>query len=169
MVLIDEERKAKVKKYNKKYASQPVAKASKKARSQIPQNKEKRKAEVQKLKKDVFTKYSKRHSNSDIPCCRCCGLNEHLDFLTVDHIDGRKSRPKEEQGLLGANLTRWLRKNNFPDGFQILCFNCNATKGFFGSCPHKRKPTDDQPQDIDKEETLAMRWKNKIVSKFRTL
>ena len=105
----------------------------------LSQTKESRKVKVQQLKKDVFTVYSKRHSNSNIPCCRCCGLDEHLDFLTVDHIDGRKTRPRKEQGLLGANLNRWLRKNNYPDGFQILCFNCNSTKGFFGTCPHGRK------------------------------
>ena len=28
------------------------------------------------------------------------------------------------------------RKNNYPEGFQVLCSNCNFAKGKYGSCPH---------------------------------
>ena len=30
----------------------------------------------------------------------------------------------------------WLKKNNFPPGFQVLCGSCNFAKGKYGSCPH---------------------------------
>ncbi len=36
-------------------------------------------------------------------------------------------------------LNQWLITNNFPKGFQILCWNCNYAKGVFGECPHKIK------------------------------
>ena len=136
----DEKRKAKQREYSKVYyqKNKDTIKVRKGLHEGLSQTKESRKIKVQQLKKEVFTVYSKHHSNSNVPYCRCCELNEHLDFLTVDHIDGRKTRPKKEQGLLGANLNRWLKKNNYPPGFQILCFNCNATKGFFGSCPHEK-------------------------------
>ena len=30
-----------------------------------------------------------------------------------------------------------LKNNNFPKGFQILCWNCNFAKGVLGKCSHK--------------------------------
>jgi hypothetical protein len=162
------EYKEKQKEYQKKYRQSAEGKLKAKIRRQNPEYKAKQKQRLveyhtkpenqmkvtkkrietkEKIKKEVFSHYSKLHSNSNIPCCRCCGENSHMDFLTVDHIDGRKNRPEKEQKLVGLALNRWLKKNNYPEGFQILCFNCNSTKGFFGSCPHER---------MRKEETFAM-------------
>ena len=64
--------------------------------------------------------------------CNCCGETE-LAFLQIDHIrnDGSEHR-KEFKG----NIYYWLVKNNFPEGFQILCANCNFAKGKIGKCPH---------------------------------
>jgi len=32
---------------------------------------------------------------------------------------------------------RWLVENDFPEGFQILCHNCNFAKSHNpGGCPH---------------------------------
>ena len=39
--------------------------------------------------------------------------------------------------LSGTSLVIWIKKNNFPKGFQILCHNCNQTKGYYGKCPHE--------------------------------
>lgn len=71
--------------------------------------------------------------------CACCGENT-IEFLTVDHInnDGAEDR-KGNGNKLGGKLYRWLIKNNFPQGmYQILCYNCNCAKGFFGYCPHNK-------------------------------
>lgn len=35
------------------------------------------------------------------------------------------------------NIPWWLRRNNYPNGFQVLCHNCNMAKGFYGKCPHQ--------------------------------
>jgi len=35
-------------------------------------------------------------------------------------------------------LYSWLKKNNFPKGFQVLCMNCNFAKGKLGKCPHQK-------------------------------
>jgi len=67
------------------------------------------------------------------PKCACCG-EEHIEFLTVDHINGRKDVPET-----GQRLYRWLKINNYPEGFQVLCMNCNYAKGKFGNCPHSGK------------------------------
>jgi len=95
------------------------------------------------LKFEVHSFYSKLHSNSDVPCCRCCGENFILDFLSIDHIDGRKHLPKNEAKLGADALVMFLKRNNFPKGYQILCFNCNIAKGYpknNNECPMKGKP-----------------------------
>jgi hypothetical protein len=89
---------------------------------------------------EVCLAYSKRHSNSDIPCCRCCGENTDVRFLAMDHIQGRKNLPKKEAGLSGDKLILFLKKNNCPEGYQVLCHNCNSAKGHSkdNKCPHQR-------------------------------
>lgn len=67
--------------------------------------------------------------------CACCGESERA-FLTADHInnDGAKHR----RSINRRPLYRWLVKNQFPAGFQILCWNCNCAKGRIGHCPHQQ-------------------------------
>ena len=32
----------------------------------------------------------------------------------------------------------WLKRNNFPPGYQVLCWNCNCGRSINnGICPHK--------------------------------
>ncbi len=69
------------------------------------------------------------------PKCACCGENI-MEFLSVDHINGGGNKHREEIGV-GKSIYPWLIRNNFPKGFQILCYNCNMAKGFCGKCPHK--------------------------------
>lgn len=39
-----------------------------------------------------------------------------------------------------AYMAEWFVDNEFPDGFQILCFNCNCGRHRNGDvCPHKTK------------------------------
>jgi hypothetical protein len=69
--------------------------------------------------------------------CACCGETE-LAFLSIDHIDGGVGKHRQEIGGTAATLIRWLIKNNFPAGFQVLCFNCNRGKHINGGiCPHQ--------------------------------
>ncbi len=67
--------------------------------------------------------------------CACCG-EETYEFLSIDHINGGGHQHKMK---IGNHLYRWLKKNNYPPGFQTLCHNCNAAKGFYGQCPHERE------------------------------
>lgn len=94
---------------------------------------ERHKLYAQKLKREVLT-----HYGGDPPKCACCG-EKHLVFLTIDHIQGNGSehRKKVCGGKGGINFYCWLRKNNYPDGFQVLCWNCNAAKSILGYCPHQ--------------------------------
>lgn len=66
--------------------------------------------------------------------CNCCGENNVM-FLTIDHIDGKGHVHRK---ILHDSLTGWLRSNNYPKGFQVLCFNCNCGKSLNKNiCPHK--------------------------------
>ena len=80
----------------------------------------------EKLKTEVFNHYGNR--------CACC--EETIKkFLTIDHInnDGAIHR----KNINGRNVYRWLKKNGYPAGFQILCYNCNLGKARNnGVCPH---------------------------------
>jgi hypothetical protein len=67
--------------------------------------------------------------------CACCGESTR-EFLAIDHIRGGGHRHLKT--LKRATIYYWLKQNNYPDGFQILCHNCNCAKGFYGSCPHKK-------------------------------
>ena len=126
--------------------SQPKYKATKKKYSLTPISKAKDKKRVDKIRLKVLQYYSKHLSKSDIPCCWCCGENFHIDFLAVDHITGRKEMDSElklvklgySSSMVGTTLLTWIIKNNFPEGFKILCHNCNSAKGFYGKCPHEK-------------------------------
>jgi hypothetical protein len=71
--------------------------------------------------------------------CVCCGEREP-DFLSLDHINGGGNKERKEVGL-GILWYYWLRKNGYPGGLQVLCYNCNLAKGFTGMCPHKKGVT----------------------------
>jgi hypothetical protein len=68
-----------------------------------------------------------------VPKCACCGEKENK-FLSIDHINGGGSKHRKSIGH--GHFFRWLKVNNFPKGFQVLCHNCNLAKGFYGKCPH---------------------------------
>ena len=73
--------------------------------------------------------------------CVCCGESEPK-FLSIDHIngDGRKHREligAGKQGKAYGTFYRWIIAHNFPLTLQLLCYNCNLSKGFYGKCPHQ--------------------------------
>ena len=68
--------------------------------------------------------------------CECCGEKEPL-FLTIDHINGGGNVHRKIVGG-GFPMYRWLKKQGFPKGYRVLCFNCNCGRQLNGGvCPHK--------------------------------
>lgn len=60
--------------------------------------------------------------------CKCSHCEESdLRFLEVDHINGggRKHLREEVKGS-GHSFYQWLKRNNFPKGFRVLCRTCNS-------------------------------------------
>ncbi|HJR06405.1 MAG TPA: hypothetical protein VJ842_04020 [Pyrinomonadaceae bacterium] len=80
------------------------------------------------LRKVVIAHYSEGAN-----CCACCGEN-NFEFMTIDHINGGGSQHRKKAG---SNTAQTLMKEGLPDGYRVLCFNCNISLGFFGYCPHQ--------------------------------
>jgi len=71
--------------------------------------------------------------------CACCG-ETRKEYLSIDHISGNGRKHKREIGAEDSKeFYRWLRQNNYPEGFQVLCFNCNCGKGNYSVCPHDKE------------------------------
>lgn len=68
------------------------------------------------------------------PKCECCSETIY-QFLCIDHLNGGGTRHRKQLGH--GNIYEWLRKNNYPSGFRVLCANCNSSYGYYKFCPHK--------------------------------
>jgi len=68
--------------------------------------------------------------------CACCRETEPA-FLTIDHINNDGAEHRRQVGM-GWYFLRWLKTNNYPPGFQILCHNCQWGKRTYGMCPHQK-------------------------------
>jgi hypothetical protein len=69
--------------------------------------------------------------------CACCGETTR-EFLTIDHKNNDGARHKKELKTRDPQrVYKWIIDNNFPNTFQILCYNCNCAKGVYGYCPHQ--------------------------------
>jgi hypothetical protein len=83
------------------------------------------------IKLDVLTHYSGGQPN-----CRCCGATI-IEFLTLDHMENNGAEHRRSIGLSGSRFYRWIKANNYPSGYQVLCMNCNLGRHHnSGVCPH---------------------------------
>ena len=118
--------KAKINKYNREYHKTYYKKNSV---TQTKRVKEKRLLE---------RKQAMSHYSNGTMSCACCKESKY-EFLVFDHIKGNGNlhRRSLEKKYDSRHIARYLIKNNFPDGFQVLCYNCNMAKSFYGKCPHQ--------------------------------
>lgn len=73
----------------------------------------------QKLKQKAIEYYSKGKN-----CCGICGFSD-ARALVIDHINNNGHNHRK---TFNTTINSWLSKNNYPEGFQILCCNCNWIK-----------------------------------------
>jgi hypothetical protein len=93
--------------------------------------KEDKKIRLLNLKIEVFTAYGGVK-------CSCCQEPE-ISFLAIDHIHGGGTQHRKKTGMHGQKLYRWLKINNYPSGYRVLCHNCNwGIHVNSGVCPHKK-------------------------------
>lgn len=76
------------------------------------------------------------HYSNGKNSCKCCGEN-HLEFLAIDHINGGGSKERKEIKKKYYSIYSYLIKTGFPEGYRVLCHNCNLSLGFYGYCPHE--------------------------------
>ena len=75
------------------------------------------------LKVEVLTVYG----NGKCACVQC-GFSD-LRALSIDHINGKGRQHAESIRRSGTStLYFWLKKNNYPLGYQTLCMNCQFIK-----------------------------------------
>jgi hypothetical protein len=80
-------------------------------------------ANLLKLKTEVLIHYG----NGKCACVKC-GYSD-IRALSIDHINGYGNHHRRTDGLGGGTDTyRWLKKNNYPNGYQTLCMNCQFLK-----------------------------------------
>lgn len=106
----------KVRKYHRKWRA-------KNRIHDIEQNREERR----RLRMEVFMHYGK-----GVLECALCKYNLDHRALQLDHIandgaDGRRTA-RGKRTHAGTTYYRWLRKQGFPEGLQLLCANCNWIK-----------------------------------------
>lgn len=75
-----------------------------------------------KIKKQVLNHYCNGPT-----ICIGCGENR-LDRLSIDHIHGGGRKHGRDNNISIGHFYRWLRDNGFPEGFQVLCMNCQFIK-----------------------------------------
>ena len=68
------------------------------------------------------------------PKCACCE-EKHLEFLVIDHVGGGGNKHRKQ--LRRSSLWTWFKANKYPQGYRVLCHNCNASLGYYRYCPHK--------------------------------
>ncbi len=75
------------------------------------------------------------HYSNGTLTCQCCQTGP-IEFLCIDHIEGGGRRHRQE---ITGNIYDWLRRNKYPEGFRVLCHNCNMSRGLYGYCPHDKE------------------------------
>ena len=64
------------------------------------------------------------YSGGSVVCARC-GFSD-VRALSIDHINNDGAQHRRQVG--SNNVYAWIVRNGFPDGFQVLCMNCQFIK-----------------------------------------
>ena len=123
-----EEHKEEIRAYYKEYMKDPEHRERAKARSRKcylkhrAERMRKQREVTQILKKDILT-----HYGGGKCACVICG-ESRLACLSIDHINGGgkahcRDIKTEGRYRAGRGLYLWLKKNNYPKGYQTLCMN----------------------------------------------
>ena len=146
---IDWSDKKQVNEYNRNYhknrTHEQILNDKKRWKTQYKKQKPAMIARYNENKKDINARISERNSklrlqiikyySNGVMVCGCCG-ESIVEFLTIEHTFGKKTNNKNYNSD-GYHLYSWIVKKDYPNGFEILCYNCNCAKGKYGICPHK--------------------------------
>lgn len=90
------------------------------------------------------------YSNGSMKCA--CG-ESRLYALAIDHIDDKNRKGPDG----GSKLCQWLEKNGFPNGFQVLCHNCNSLKSW---------PTRSSRPDLVRRYEQELLLKKEVLARY---
>jgi hypothetical protein len=75
---------------------------------------------LRRLKEKVFSHYCR----GPVRCSNCPEIR--LGALTIDHVTGGGNDHRRSIKIDGGNaMYKWLKRNDYPEGFRVLCMNCN--------------------------------------------
>jgi hypothetical protein len=117
--------------YNKAYYEKNREKVKAKAKEYYVKNRERNRVQREELRRQALEFYS----NGELKCA-CCGEITY-EFLEIDHINNNGAEMRK-QDINHVRIYSWLKKYNYPEGFQVLCCNCNWAKHRYGICPHQK-------------------------------
>ena len=92
-----------------------------------------RRSHYYKQKEMVFDHYGRT--------CKCCGESNPV-FLTIDHINGGGTQHVKNE--VKGEIYPWIVRHGYPEGFQVLCYNCNCAKRDKKHCPHENMDYSDR-------------------------
>jgi len=69
-----------------------------------------------------------KHYSPKLVCSKC-GFPD-IRALSIDHVNGGGTKHRETDKVVGSDIYSWLRWHNYPEGFQVLCMNCQWIKKF---------------------------------------
>ena len=53
-------------------------------------------------------------------------MTDYCIYCECEPVDGK-----------GPYFYKYLMDNNYPEGLQIMCMNCNWARSRYGVCPHQ--------------------------------
>jgi hypothetical protein len=84
---------------------------------------------------------------------KCACGESRLYALAIDHIDDKNRKGPDG----GSKLYLWLEKNEFPEGFQVLCHNCNSLKSW---------PTRSSRPDLARRYEQELLLKKEVLARY---
>lgn len=86
-----------------------------------------RDAAVQRINKDIIKYEVMSHYSNGTLSCLHCGIDVY-PLLTIDHINNDGAKHRKQLRVSGQNMYTWLKAQKYPEGYQVLCQNCNYFK-----------------------------------------
>lgn len=113
-----------------------------------------KRSKYREYKKSIFNKLNNK--------CSCCSIDDDK-LLSIDHINGGGSKEKSiHRGFKYIKYLDNLSLNSLKDKYQLLCYNCNYCKGFWGTCYHSDIKKDINNVSVENRQKKIARLKLKL-------
>jgi hypothetical protein len=127
-------------KYHQRWRELNKGKENERHRAYYQRNKERigpaRNAWLKNYRKELKDEVLRVYGGSP-PKCFCCG-EPIIDFLTIDHVNGNGNNHRKLDSQ-AVHIYQWLKVHGYPEGYRVLCMNCNWAMGVYGVCPHQKR------------------------------